>query len=150
MVKKQLRSCKQDHVGGNAGWFLRVEDSPLVDIQQGNRDFSPISERNWIHPTIWMRLEEDPTLKMWQQPWQMSWFLPHEITSKDTSYAMLDPDQRQLWHNEYVLFQTAGLVVICYTEIENKYTLFSFSKVASSTWHSIYVLFLYWLSASPH
>lgn len=91
----------------------RSKDWPLADNQQGNRDLSPLTARNWIWATIWMNLDADLSPKP-QKGMQLCW--PPDFSTVNSkqltllSHATPTLWSAELWDSKFVLFWDAEFV----------------------------------------
>lgn len=93
----------------------------LANSQQGNKDFSPTTSRNWTLPTPWMSLKVDSSQTL--QPWAQlakSLVLASWDLSREPSWALLDFWPPERWPPKGVLFQVVLLEVTCYMTIEKR------------------------------
>ena len=91
----------------------RSKDWPLADNQQGNRDLSPLTARNWIWATAWMNSDADLSPKT-QKGMQLCW-PPDFSTVNSKQWTLLSHAtprlwSAELWDSKFVLFWDAKFV----------------------------------------
>lgn len=81
------------------------------DSQQGNREHSPPTSREWIPPTTWISLEWDYQSVQKGRPFSSPWFQPYKTLSKRLSCATLYLDLRSIELRRWMCFK---LLILCF------------------------------------